>query len=75
MNSYCVKCRDVTPTTNVNVVRAKNGRYQTKGVCTRCHSKKCSFISSAVGKGLLGKALGIGKIPILGDIPLLGALF
>ena len=75
MNSYCVKCKRSTPTANVKVVKTKNGQYQEKGVCSVCRSKKCRFVSKKDGQGLLGKALGIGKIPILGDIPLLGALF
>ena len=75
MNSFCVKCQRRTPTTNVQVVKTKNGKYQAKGVCNVCQSKKSRFISKKEGQGLLGKALGIGKVPILGDIPLLGALF
>ena len=78
MNSYCVKCKRKTPTVSgVKVVNTKNGKYQGRGTCSVCHKKKCWFVSDSVGKGLLGKVFGLpgGKVPGLGDIPILGALF
>lgn len=72
MDSYCVKCKRSTPTNNAQVVKTKNGKNMQKGTCGICRSRKSRFIS---GHGILGKALGIGKVPILGDIPILGALF
>ena len=77
MNSYCVKCKETTPTHEVNVSKTKNGKFIAKGRCAECLSKKSRFVSAKEGEGLLGKALGLkdGKVPILGDIPLLGALF
>ena len=75
MNSYCVRCRGKTPTQNVKYTQTKNGRHLLKGTCAVCGSKKSQFISAKQGKGLIGKALGIGKVPILGDLPLIGGLF
>ena len=75
MQSYCVKCKRHTSTNNVQVVKTKNAKHLAKGICSVCGSKKSRFVSAKEGSGLLGKALGIGKVPILGDIPLFGALF
>ena len=80
---YCVKCRRKTPSRNVTVRRAKNGRMYQTGTCTVCGKGKSTFISrdgrtgSRRGDGLIGNVLGLpnGKIPILGDIPLIGGLF
>ena len=81
--SYCVKCRKKTPSRNVTVRRAKNGRMYQTGTCTVCGKGKSMFVSqdgrtgSRRGDGLIGNVLGLpnGKIPILGDIPLIGGLF
>ena len=77
--TYCVKCRRKTPSRNVTVRRAKNGRmYQTR-TCTVCGKGKSTFVprGGRLGDGLIGNVLGLpnGKIPILGDIPLIGGLF
>ena len=84
---YCVKCRRKTPSRNVTVRRAKNGRMYQTGTCTVCGKGKSMFVSEdgrtggrksgRRGDGLFGNALGLpnGKIPILGDIPLIGGLF
>lgn len=76
MDIYCVKCKRKTATRGLQKKLTKNGRYYLSGTCTSCGRKKSRFISMK-GHGLIGKALGLknGKIPILGDIPLLGALF
>ena len=81
--TFCVKCRRKTPNRNVTVRRAKNGRMYQTGTCTVCGKGKSTFISrdgrtgSRRGDGLIGNVLGLpnGKIPILGDIPLIGGLF
>ena len=76
---YCVKCRRKTLNRNVTVRRAKNGRMCQTGTCTVCGKGKSTFVSrgSRRGDGLIGNVLGLpnGKIPILGDIPLIGGLF
>ena len=73
---YCVKCRRKTANKNVSVKRAKNGRLYQTGTCGVCGKRKSMFISRS-GSGLIGNALGLpnGKVPILGDIPLIGGLF
>ena len=77
MQSYCVKCRKTTPLQNAKAVKTKNNKYILKGTCPVCGGKKSTFISRKKGEGLLGKILfpSEGKVPVLGDIPLLGALF
>ena len=46
------------------------------GICGQCGAKKSQFVSQQIGQGLLGKILGFkdGRIPVLSDIPLIGAL-
>ena len=81
--TYCAKCRRKTPNRNVTVRRAKNGRMYQTGTCTVCGKGKSMFVSGSSrqkgrrGDGLIGNVLGLpnGKIPILGDIPLIGGLF
>ena len=77
--TYCVKCRKKTTSRNVTVRRAKNGRMYQTGTCTVCGKGKSMFVSRGGrrGDGLIGNVLGLpnGKIPILGDIPLIGGLF
>ena len=74
---YCVKCKSHTPTGNASVVTTKNNRHRLVGTCSQCGIKKSQFISSQEGSGLLGKLLHLpgDKVPLLGDIPLLGMLF
>ena len=72
MNAYCVKCKRKTNSSQTQIVKTKNNKYISKGICRSCGCKTSTF----VGSGLLGKALNLkdGKIPILGDIPLIGPL-
>lgn len=74
---YCVKCKQHTPTSNAHVVRTKNKLYRLTGKCEVCGTMKSKFLSKNQGEGILGNLLGApgGKLPILGDIPILGALF
>ena len=77
MLSYCLKCRKNTEIKNPKVVRTKNGRIMllSKCVVRKCLIvKKSKFIKDQEDKGLLGKLL-LGKVPILGDIPLVKTLF
>ena len=75
MNSFCVKCRRSTATQEEQVMRTKNNKFVAKGKCSVCGGKKSRFLSAKEGEGLLGNILGVGKLPILGDLPLVGALF
>ena len=83
---YCVKCRRKTASKNVSVRQAKNGRVYQTGTCAVCGKRKSMFVSRSGGIGRGGKSRGRGlignsidlsnrKVPILGDIPLIGGLF
>lgn len=76
-NMYCLSCRQQTGTSSPKVVQTANGKYRMTGQCNSCGNKKSKFISSQTGQGILGNLLGLpgGKIPMLGDLPILGALF
>ena len=58
------------------LVGTRNNRVGVMGVCDVCGGKKFRFVSQS-GSGLLGKLFGLpgGKIPVLGDVPLIGGLF
>ena len=49
MKIYCLKCRCVTPTKNMRRVQVGT-RVQVKGVCLRCNSRKCQFVSNSNNK-------------------------
>ena len=76
---YCVKCMTKTGTKNVTSKIAKSGRVYQIGDCIVCGKQKSTFVRLGVtrGRGVLGKALDLpnGKVPILGDIPMIGGLF
>lgn len=77
MKIYCIKCKDYTDTKNIHHVTLKNGTHAIQGNCAICGTKKTRFISKKQGEGLLGSLLGLpdGKIPLLGDLPIVGQLF
>ena len=77
MESYCVKCKKHTPFDGQpQLFRTSNNRLLLKGLCENCGKMKARFVSKTVGEGLLGKLFKLpgGKIPVLGDIPLIGKL-
>ena len=74
MFSYWLKHRKSTESKTQKVVRTKNRRIMLLSKSSVCNSKKSKFIKEQEAKGLLGNLLG-AKIPILGDLPLLNALF
>lgn len=76
MNSYCLRCKSQTGTAEPNVIKRGN-RTVFVGKCDRCGCGKSKFVSAQTGEGILGSLLKLpgGKIPVLGDIPLLGMLF
>ena len=49
--AYCVKCRKMTKTTEVQNNVSKNDRRIVKGMCVKCGSKKSRFIRGKVQKG------------------------
>ena len=76
---HCAKCKMKTGTRNVTSKVAKNGRVYQIGDCVVCGKQKSMFVRQRVVRcrGILGKAFDLltGKVPILGDIPLIGGLF
>ena len=77
MESYCVKCKKNTPFDGqLQLFKTKNNRLLLKGLCKICGKQKSRFVSKKEGEGLLGKLFKLpgGKIPVLGDIPLIGKL-
>lgn len=79
MTIYCLADKRHYPISELEGVKVlqSNGRSRIVGVTPSGH-KVSRFISKQMaGSGLIGKALGMpdGKIPVLGDIPLLGMLF
>jgi Domain of unknown function (DUF5679) len=77
---YCLKCKGPTDTRDAHIVKIMvkgHERHSLTGTCAVCGTKKSRFVSNQVGEGILGSLLGLpgGKIPLLSDIPLLGALF
>jgi len=73
---HCLKCKKVTQTVEGKSEQTASGRYRVHGGCAECGGRKSKFVNQQTGEGLLGKLLGApgGKLPILGDIPLIGNL-
>ena len=67
MLSYCLKCRKITESKNLKVVRKKNGKIILLSKCELCDSKKSKFIKEEEASKLLS-SLGIKKP--LNKIPL-----
>ncbi|MEJ2662541.1 MAG: DUF5679 domain-containing protein [Spirochaetia bacterium] len=44
--AYCVKCKAKKTMQNVEIVTAKNGRRQAKGVCPDCNTKMNLFLKA-----------------------------
>lgn len=78
---WCMKCRGHSQSNNPKIAKTTNGRPVIYAKCGQCGSGKTKFISKKdfqegqSGSGILGNLLGMGKIPLLGDLPLIGALF
>ena len=67
MLSYCLKCRKITESKNLKVVRKKTGKIILLSKCELCDSKKSKFIKEEEASKLLS-SLGIKKP--LNKIPL-----
>ena len=70
MESYCLKCKKYTKTTNSQVSSTSNGKLMIISKCAISNSKKSKFIKKQDAKGILSN-LGIktplSKIPVSGD--------
>ena len=71
MLTYCLKCKKITESVNLKVLKTKNGRTILLSKCAVCSSKKSVSKKEQEAKGFLS-SLGIktrlNKIPLLGDI-------
>lgn len=82
-NIHCMGCRSKTPNHNPQLAKTKSDRPLLYAKCGKCGKGKTKFISKSdfqagqQGSGILGNLLRLpgGKVPLLGDIPLLGMLF
>lgn len=82
-NIHCMSCQRKTDNHETKLYRTKNNRPILKAKCSQCGGGKTKFVSKPdfqsgqMGQGILGNLLKLpgGKIPFLGDLPLLGALF
>ena len=64
---YCVKCKIKTDSKNTLLVKSKNNRSMLTGYCIVCGTKKCSFIKSTNGNGILNNL--IGNLPVELHLP------
>ena len=48
-SQYCVKCKSVTDSNNVEYVMSKNNRRMMKSTCAVCGGKKTTFVKSNTG--------------------------
>lgn len=51
METYCLKCKKHTNSTNAIVSTTKNNRKIEKSKCNQCENTKCRFVSSTVSGG------------------------
>src|SRR5437870_4823715 len=54
---YCLKCRAVTDSINIQERITKNNRKMLSGVCKVCGTKKSRFISNTSGQGVFNDVL------------------
>ncbi len=64
-NFYCVKCRKVTPTENVNYRQTVNNRTIMVGNCPICGITKSLLVKTHTGKSIVNNLLNSGKLPEL----------
>ena len=48
---YCLKCRRVTETKNINTATYKNGRLMRRGQCITCAKTKTQFVKRVAAGG------------------------
>ena len=62
---YCVKCKKITDTSNVQNTVSKNRRNMKRGTCVICGTTKTQFIKAQKGGSFLNKF--INNLPV--EIP------
>ena len=72
---YCVRCKKVTDTSDIQKVVSKNGRNMKRGKCAVCGSTKTQFIRRSEASSLKGPSGGsivnkaINKLPFEMHLP------
>ena len=69
---YCVKCKRITGTNNIERVVTKNNRNMLRGRCDVCGIRKTQFIKADVGKGVVNKL--INNLPFEAHLPVYSPL-
>ena len=64
---YCVKCKNTTDISDVQVVVSKNGRNMKRGTCVICGTTITQFIKAPEGGSLLNKV--INNLPFEMHLP------
>ena len=64
---YCVKCKQITDTSNEQFTVSKNKRNMKRGTCVICRTTKRQFIKTQKGGSLLNKA--INNLPFEMHLP------
>ena len=64
---YCVQCKKITDTSNIQNTVSKNGRNMKRGICVICGTTKTQFIKTQKGSLLLNKF--INNIPVEMHLP------
>ncbi len=64
---YCVKCRKVTETLDIETTTSRNGRSMKRGLCAICGRVKTQFVKAANGGSFLNTV--INKLPFEMHLP------
>ena len=65
---YCLKCRRVTETENIDTATSQNGRLMRRGQCVTCRKTKTKFIKrDATGGNFLNSL--VNKLPFEMHLP------
>ncbi len=64
---YCVKCRKITETQNIEKSTSKNGRPMKRGKCVECGKSKAQFVKAIEGGGFVNTI--INKLPFEMHLP------
>lgn len=56
---YCVKCKAPTPTSDLSKSTSSKGQPMVKGKCTKCGTKKTTFVSKKGGEGFLDSIMSL----------------
>ena len=54
---YCIRCKKVTETSDVQNIVSKNGRHVKRGKCVVCGTTKTQFVRGTQGGSMLNNAI------------------